>query len=190
MTKCEKILRAIKKACGMRHNEIIRFIVEGCDGRKYCGQADRGVWATNLYGSSYNVQRPGLLKWYCTRKDDGKWHVTEPIVGPFLFKMRGQKSKTWYANMSRMKQKSYSKVPSACCKNCNQVYSRYNRIKITHDGKACIHYTIYDRMSHNNAETKTFDCIGRRWIRSSKYAQWKHHEKSSIYDELVKAFSR
>jgi hypothetical protein len=179
MTNSEQILREIEKHGGMRHCEIIRFIVEKCYGRKYRGNVDRGVWGMNLYGSGRGYDRPGLLMYYCTKSADGYWELTEPIVGPFLYKRNCQNSNTLIKNLALRKAR-YENIVNIGheCYNCNLFINGYKSLCVdTPDKVAC--FRKYSRVcfaENNNTlcskELSLRDCKGRLWQRNNKHCSF------------------
>jgi len=91
-TVAEQILRFIasKGSKGAGLSEIQQFIVESADrpglqNRTFQGHHDRGIYATNLYGS---VQTPGLFAIWCEKSGHGQnWKIKDgAIIAPPFYR--------------------------------------------------------------------------------------------------------
>lgn len=109
----------------------------------------RGWWGTNLYENCHwgVTGRMGILLKYC-RKINGRWVVTEPLVGPWY---RPVETKSYKANMRRQNAEHRARVAKLPkCKYCNRPYKKTAGWLRTPDN-ACI--------TTSSADGYIIDCI-------------------------------
>ena len=95
MTKAERVLREIKARDGMTFTQIQKFVCEmnglnwgemqiedSYNNSGRMRRRHRGYWCDYLLGN-VEVERWGLLSFFCQKGEDGKWRVVKPIKAPW-----------------------------------------------------------------------------------------------------------
>jgi len=82
---------------GMRYTDILRFIIEEIKGETYHHSTHRGHYATNLIGDkspsfqwSGRAYKNGILRDFCTKKQDGKYVLTDEKLIEYFNSVSGE----------------------------------------------------------------------------------------------------